>query len=214
MVTGHPGGHLILANAFQDAWGGAGPLRRTGLGVALRFQSAFDTNGVLYHIGTAGGTQEYQNPCMSQRVVAQTSDGTGSSTSDTSLFVQHHHDQHISNHTENSENAWMAVDLGEGRTLRPNHYCLRGDRHYHNNFQNWHLEGSHNGSTWVTLRKHQNDSSLPVRTPMSTAAWPVVEQAEAFRHFRILQTGMNSGRTWNLMCTGIELYGLFFGSPS
>ena len=34
---------------------------------------------------------------------------------------------------------------------------------------------------------------------------------EAFRHFRILQTGNNSSGSQNLMCAGIELYGTFQG---
>ena len=51
---------------------------------------------------------------------------------------------------------------------------------------------------------------------MSTAAWPVDAGAKAFRHFRILQTGVNSSNTHHLMCAGIELYGRAtanFGRP-
>ena len=40
----------------------------------------------------------------------------------------------------------------------------------------------------------------------SVAAWPI-ENAGAFRHFRVYQTGLNSSNANNLMCTGIELYG-------
>jgi len=51
---------------------------------------------------------------------------------------------------------------------------------------------------------------------MSTAAWPVDAGAQAFRHFRILQTGVNSSNKHFLMCAGIELYGratASFGRP-
>ena len=40
----------------------------------------------------------------------------------------------------------------------------------------------------------------------SVAAWPI-ENAGAFRHFRVYQTGPNSKNNNHLMCTGIELYG-------
>ena len=68
------------------------------------------------------------------------------------------------------------------------------------------LQGSLNGQTWQTLRAHQGDESLASQS-MSTAAWPVNAGAQAFRHFRILQTGANSSGNHFLKCTGIELYG-------
>ena len=42
-------------------------------GIELRFQSPFDENGVLHHIGTAGGQREYQNPHNTGDVVASMS---------------------------------------------------------------------------------------------------------------------------------------------
>ena len=40
------------------------------LGTQLRFQAPFDANGMLYHIGTAGGTCNYRNPHSAGAVVA------------------------------------------------------------------------------------------------------------------------------------------------
>ena len=104
----------------------------------------------------------------------------------------------------------MSVDLGEGRSLRPNHYCLRHSNNSTQKLQNWRLEGSHDGSTWVALRTHTNDESIALQE-MATAAWPVEGATEAFRHFRILQTGLNSNGNNALMCAGIELHGTFRG---
>jgi len=100
----------------------------------------------------------------------------------------------------------MAVDLK--RHLAPSHYCLRSDAHSGiHKLCNRRVEGSKDGASWTCLREHVNDSSL-ADTPFSVAAWPIDNAAAAhFRHFRILQTGPNSDRNYNLMCGGMELYG-------
>jgi hypothetical protein len=106
--------------------------------------------------------------------------------------------------------SWMAVDLGEGRSLRLDHYCLRSDNRATHKLRSWILQGTNDGVEWTTLRKHVNDQSLG-DTPMSTAAWPVEGCDVAYRYFRIFKTGPNStgpNSNWDyLMCAGIELYG-------
>jgi hypothetical protein len=185
------------------------------------FASAFDTNGVLHHIGTAGGREAYRNPQEAGRVVAAVSSvGSGRPQ----LLVQHQHDRPVSNSTQNEPNSWMSVDLGEGRSLRPDHYCLRHDNTQGGALRNWRLEGSHDGRAWVALRTHTNDASIVDEGRVGewpayygtwygkTAVWPVdCQGAEAFRHFRILQMGKNSSASDDLHCAGIELYGTFRG---
>lgn len=166
----------------------------------------FDTNGVLYWIGTEGGTKPYTNPHTSGEVKAST-------TSDVyvtlSCFVQHQHDgQQI--FTDNEPGTWMSVDLGEGRSLVPNYYCLRNgsiNSSYNGSMRNWWLQGSNDGKHWDTLRSHTNDTSLKDQS-FSVAAWPVLQDTSAaYRHFRILQTGKNASGQNDLTCSGIELYG-------
>ena len=123
------------------------------------------------------------------------------------LFVQHAHAAPVHNFTNNIPPSWLAVDLGEGRSLVVDHYCLRSDNNSDYKLRSWELQGSLDGQTWQTLRAHQGDSSLSSQS-MSTAAWPVDAGAQAFRHFRILQTGANSSGSQHLMCAGIELYGV------
>ena len=105
----------------------------------------------------------------------------------------------------------MMVDLGEGRSLSPDHYCLRNQNHGKDHrLQHWNLEASNDSNTWTTLRDHVSDQSLGP-APMSTAAWPIEPanvQGSSFRYFRIQQTGPNSSGHHHLMCAGIELYGL------
>ena len=103
----------------------------------------------------------------------------------------------------------MAVDL-LNRRLVPSHHALRSDRHNHSKLRNWELQASNEGQAWTTLCVHADDRSLSDQ-PMSVAAWPIdggTIPGRSFRHFRILQTGKNSGGHDHLVCAGIELYGL------
>ena len=62
------------------------------------------------------------------------------------------------------------------------------------------------------LRVHKGDNSLP-EEGFSVAAWEVEGVNQAYRHFRIMQTGANSGPLGYgyyehiLFCAGIELWG-------
>eukprot|EP00908_Phaeocystis_cordata_P021292 Transcript_3641.p1 GENE.Transcript_3641~~Transcript_3641.p1 ORF type:complete len:480 (-),score=132.37 Transcript_3641:103-1491(-) len=198
-------GALVVAKAFQDAMYGTRPRARAGRTrtICFGFQSAFDTNGVLHYIGTRGGRAVYRNPHEAGEVVASASSLiVGNITN----FVQHSHEQPVYTFTDNATNSWMSVDLGEGRSLVPDHYCLRSDRNPSSKPRNWELQGSLDGTTWQTLRRHENDASLADYS-MSTAAWPVDAGGQGYRHFRIFQTGQTGGGSHHLMCAGIELYG-------
>ena len=183
-------------------------------GIPLAFESAFDTNGVLHWIGTEGGTRVYANPHTAGRVVAAMSSVGGSGTSEYDAphrFVQHEPDGRR-NLTRDIPNSWMSVDLGEGRRLAPNHYCLRHSNNTSSVLRNWRLEGSNDGAAWTTLRAHNNDATLPSGVRFGTGAWEVEGGGEdgrggGYRHFRILSTGTNSGGHHYVMCAGIELYG-------
>lgn len=210
MVT--RGGALAVpvAMAFQAMAYGTRPKPRRRHKWDFRFESAFDTNGILHHIGTRGGTVAYRNPHELGEVVSSSSSrGIGESAP---AFVQHAHATSVMHYTNATLQSfvglrdWMAVDLGEGRSLVVDHYCLRSDHRVDHKLRNWELQGSLDGQTWQTLRIHQSDTSLPPQA-MSTAAWPVDAGAQAFRHFRIAQTGVNSSGIPHLMCAGIELYG-------
>ena len=187
------------------------PRRRIGCGVECIYSTPFDTNGVLYHIATAGGTRPYANPHDSGEVIATVSSSPNLPRSPMfgklSGFVQHTHPSSVIYFVSQGLNPWMAVDLGEGRSLRPTHYCLRSDQHAGHKLRSWRLEGSNGGEEWTPLRTHMNDTSL-AQTAMSVAGWPIEGIEGAFRHFRIILAGVSSNGTEMLMCTGIELYGL------
>ncbi len=61
-VNGTSSGKCVSASVILPDW--FGPLL-----VSLRYTSAFDQNGLLYYIGSAGGTREYVNSHVSGDVV-------------------------------------------------------------------------------------------------------------------------------------------------
>jgi len=77
--------------------------------------------------------------------------------------------------------------------------------------RNWRFEASNDGQNWVPLRVHIMDESLNGKG--STHTWPIEDSAysrQAYRHFRILQTGENSNKHHYLPLSGWELYGTLY----
>lgn len=164
----------------------------------------FDQAGVLNHIGTAGGTREWVNPCTSGDAPVAWSSVNGGSQE---RFVSKWDEKPNTSNTGAQPNSWMRVDLGATRNLAVRHYALRHDSNTTNALRNWELQGANAADgPWTTLRRHDNDASIESK-PGFAAAWPV-EDAAPFRFFRIHQHGPCSHNQNHLLCAGIELYGL------
>jgi len=171
---------------------------------SFRYVSDFDENGVLYYLGTGGGTRPWINPHDSGDVICCWSSVNGGTVS---RFVGRV--AQFSN-TKNTAWSWMMVDLGEGRSLTPNYYTLRHDSNNSHYLRHWRLEGRVCGGgpsdgTWVALRTHTGDVSL--NGYGASASWSVEGARESYRCFRVIQTGLNSINNHYLMCSGVELYG-------
>ena len=113
----------------------------------------------------------------------------------------------VQTNTRSARDSWMSVDLGEGRSLSANYYCLRHG-HSTSDYQlrNWRLMGSNDDVNWACLRTHDNDKTLT--SGYGAGAWKVEnDDPQFFRHFRIFQSGPNTQGSYHLMCSGIELYG-------
>ena len=172
----------------------------------------FDKRGVLYRIATKAGAQDYVNPHEGGEVVAAMStayvgDGVNSSPH---MLVAHDHpggDDSNQNSTEARPVSWFSIDLGPSRSLRIDHYALRhGYSGVGLRLRSWQLQGSKDGTRWTTLDQHKDDDSLPAKG-WCVAHWAVKGVKEEYQHFRIKQTGKNSGGGNVLSCAGIELYG-------
>jgi hypothetical protein len=180
--------------------------------IHLRFEraegDAFDERGVLFHLGTKGGTQPYANPHGGDSGVVASMSSVIDGYGDPKRLTEHRHGSAVANFTDGKPGQWAAVDLGASHRLVLDHYALRADNYYYY-LRSWTLEGSNDADTWQPLREHKNDASLAAK--MAVAAWALDGAAvggRSFRHFRVRQTGKNSrGNFDELMCAGIELYG-------
>ena len=138
------------------------------LGVHLSFGEA----GLLFAIGTKGGTQPWANPADAGDVAVRWSskptrfDSHLYNDCKEAWFVSRPpekpgYGQYRSVHTPNRRRSWMALDLGEGRRFALNHYALRNDG-FLRPPRSWDLEGADTmEGPWTTLRSHKDDKSLP-----------------------------------------------------
>jgi len=69
----------------------------------------------------------------------------------------------------------------------------------------WRLEGSKDGQKWVTIREHDGDTHLNGMSQLCSWSTPMTK--DAFRYFRVQQTGPNSDGGHNLCIGNMELYG-------
>jgi hypothetical protein len=171
----------------------------------LNYQSDFDQNGLLYYIGTNGLTKEWVNPAKHGLVSVTSSDGRTLPYGKVEDMVSRSSEPRNC-HTKDRPNSWVAIDLGV--SIIPSAYTLRHARGYGKSaLRNWQLEMSKDGATWEVLKTHQNDESL--LEPGSTCTWQLEapQDAQGWRHVRILQTGRNGTNKNYLSLSGFELYG-------
>ena len=166
------------------------------------YQSDFDTNGIIYYLGSQGGTAAWTNPA-DLGAVEITSTELATNSLSTASFIGREVVRCV---TRNVASAFFCVDL-KTHTVRPTKYTLR---HYSSwdteALRNWRFEASLDGSSWQLLREHSADTALNGRGSSST--WDIPTSVSgAFRYFRILQTGPNSNQNLYLACSGFELYG-------
>ena len=191
----------------------------------------FATNGVLYCLGTKGGTQSYQNPHqMPDGVVASVSSTLGCSTHALSSEVAPQFVNHMApNNTLGRSYAtgyldccpWMAVDLGPSRTLVLEGYAVRHGEDglwCHKPFC-WFIQASNDAENWTTLKTHYCGPWPDNGFDTNKFELATDEHSLPYQHFRIYQPCPNCtlcccpfvGWLWGgpltLMCAGIELYG-------
>ena len=185
----------------------------------FRYKYDFDENGVFYYLGTGGRKHKYNNPNDLRIVNVFSSSILKGNLSD---FVG----RNIVNlSTENEENSFFGVDLGENRFLVPNAYSLRNRNSSHNVLLSWTLEGSNNKVNFELLdkrsfnnpknmdlnRKLEKERNL-LKQPGCTSTWGISRKIrekfpEGFRYFILKQVGHNSDGGYSMNISGFELYG-------
>jgi hypothetical protein len=104
--------------------------------------------------------------------------------------------------TVSEPNQWMCWDFTKYH-IQPTHYSIRSEP-YIANLRTWVLEGSPDGSSWVTLDERRNDETLKHR-PIA-ATFEITNPVEV-RFLRIFQKGPNHADTHYLALTALEFFG-------
>lgn len=180
-------------------------LPRPSFGILFDYAYDYDQKGIIFWIATNRGREPWTNPHSAGRLrVTASSIEKG----DPVKLVSKKPSELWSGDVPAS---WFAIDLGPSRTLVPNYYTLRhGGNYKADSLRTWDLQGSSDGKTWIVLKRHTNDTSLS--GPFATHSWPIPSVTEAYRHFRILQTGHNSSNHNFLVLSGVEFYGELYES--
>lgn len=185
--------------------------------VTRSLSSQGDTNGVIYFLGTQLGTQPFANPKTSGFIVStRSTDGAGT-VADVTDRVQN------TTYTNGSSlNDWIYLDIGSGRTLVVTSYVLRNYAGGNREPRTWKLQGSNNvqsgsivdvnAASWTDLDVRSSDTTI---TGAGFGTF-ITNQgvATAFRHFRLIQTGVDALGGNYLCVSEIDFYGEITYTPS
>ena len=164
----------------------------------------YDKNGILYFLGTNFGTEAWRNPAERGLVGLSSSGWNLSGLGSINDMIDR---GPTLGFTEEVEGAWVIIDFGQGTSVKPSMYTLShfmGSRDHC--LYKWVLEGSNDGSDWVTLKQHSRDLSLDGLGV--SHSWSLDKIEGYFRMFRIRMTGPNSYDHWHLTATSFEVYGV------
>lgn len=173
-----------------------------GSGMEAAANQAFFRRGALYYLGTTGLTQAYSNIHTSSRlVVTMSSIGTGAAVNAVDRTIQQ-------NNTADSAGSWIRFDFGT-RTFAANRIVWQhGTTTGINRLQSYKYQGSNDASTsptnWTDIATYTN--SPPANTGYSFKNDSFVNTT-AFRHYRILSTGVDSSGSNFLAITDVEFFG-------
>ena len=181
--------------------------------------NAFDTNGVLYALGTDFGRADYTNPADSGKVrLGWSSDAAnyystagghklGDATQAARIICAHTHPgANATMWSRGEHGAWFSIDL-VSIELRPTHFAYRNDYGGGGNHpRSFELQGSSDGRSWSTLSVHSSEGW----SGKQAKAWPLHGHSQYYRMLRI----QNKGAPKHLCCSGIEFYGEVRPAPA
>lgn len=204
--------HLYLALSGFEIYGSVAPDESLIPDIAapagnpgpLTLTYETEMEGVIHYLATNNGTRPHVNPVNEGIMGASASSLIADSVPVSAIAGP----DVVRCVTKPIRNSWMQIDF-MSRTVRPTHYSLR---HYSSwdteALRSWVLEASNDGDNWTDLSTHEDDRSLDRRGAVHT--WPLPGVRQAYRFFRVRQTGRNSNNHHYLALSGMEFYGDLF----
>jgi hypothetical protein len=169
----------------------------------------FDTNGVIYYLGTNLNGSSWVNPASLGLVTAWRSSDLPTQRNATALCILEHLPSLCM--TGSFVNSWWVVDMTPLYRVQLSGFALRdGTNASRTMIRNFVLQASNDAMTWLDVSpRYRND--VTIRGPVGTGFWSIT-RTNAFRYFRVLQTDRNAGGTYFLSLSGIEFYGTLYGT--
>ena len=152
----------------------------------LIYNSDFDTNGLIYFIGTKKLTSNnFINPQTTNDVIITSSSIYGSQK--LKQFISRHY---VDTYTNSVKNSYVEIDF-KNYKIKPTHYTLRHGYHPSDAYLiTWRLEGVNELTGCKILKEHTNDHSL--KGNKRTFTWRILNCNEFYSRFRIVQYDVNS----------------------
>ena len=113
--------------------------------------------------------------------------------------------------TANAPDAWICLDLGRNRALKPTHYTLcNGSPDPGMDLTAWALEGyDATKDAWLNLHAGPVE---PLPSPWGVKTYPVDSKNKAWRYLRLHLAGANSKGTMEMPVCAWEFYGQLFAA--
>lgn len=179
--------------------------------VDLNYVSNNDNNGLFYYLGSNKKTQTFTNPYSLSEITFVATVEASAFPNFLILTDRSLDDQRI--YTYATQNEYIGVDIGFGRTIKINNYSLRSTPY--NIPRRWKLQGSNNvlsntvtgfnNATWVDIDTRNPDNSLAGNTTVTFS--PNGSTTDSFRWIRILSIGANSEGSTVMELNQWEFYG-------
>jgi len=157
-----------------------------------------DNTGIVYWIGTNEGTSGYVNP-TDRLIGVRMSTSAGSAIP--SIFDRNYTSTPIENSYGGDSSPWVEFDFRTYK-VRPTSYFLAQEQDHY--LRNWRIEGSDDGSSWTTLRDHNNDATLHTSNRW---AFFDLKAATFYQRLRLFCYGASHNGSTNFDITEMEFFG-------
>jgi len=196
----------------------------------LNYVSDFDTNGILYYLGTDEKRSAYKHPqerdmveCAPARIYSGNILQSFCHNT-TYLFKEHHH---IVQNWHYIDDASM-LDIFKKdlcmyirflhHSVNPVKYTMRHGYPGGHAMRSWNFEATNDSiqdaitkKTWVVLDERKDDNSISPTVLANTATFEIQNpNVRSYHTFRIRLTGPNSSQSNYLMMAGFEIYGTLY----
>lgn len=173
-----------------------------------------DANGCLYWLGAQANNGVWTNPHTAGAVTVVMTSGWSTLTNLNFVDRATNYGYYV------GTSCFAGVDLGYGRTCRPNKYTLRGYTSADRYLRNWVLEGTNtvsantaaawDAASWTTLDTRSADTTM-----QSTAIYDYActQPTTGYRYLRWRCTGTDSLGGGYFTLTEFELYGQLTAVP-